>query len=87
MKINCIIFAVFTLSTIVKSAWWIAAAQPIILSLGAGLAALNLDVQPLLDINWKKLIVFKNDKEDNDNKEVTEEVSAIGEKGEVKEEN
>ena len=68
MKINCIIFTVFTLTAIAKGAWWVAAAQPIILSFGAAFAALNLDVQPLLDIDLKKLMIFKNDKEDNGDK-------------------
>ena len=43
------IFALFTLSEIVRSAWLIAAAQPVILSLGAMLAAIDLDV---LDVSW-----------------------------------
>ena len=68
MKINCILITVFILSAIAKGAWWVAAAQPIILSFGAAFAALNLDVQPFLDIDLKKLMIFRNDKEDNGNK-------------------
>ena len=64
MKVNCIIFAVFALSAVVKGAWWVAAAQPIILSFGAAFAAMNLDLQPLLDIDWKTLSIFKNEKEE-----------------------
>ena len=43
------IFALFTLSSIVKGTWWAAAVQPVILSLGAVLTALDLDldVQPI----------------------------------------
>ena len=46
--------------------WWTVAAQPIILSIGALFAALDLDVQPMLDaqpIEWQKLLTFKNEKE------------------------
>ena len=63
MKTICI-FAVFTLSLVVNGAWWVAAAQPIILTFGAAFAALNLDVQSLIDVDWKSLIVFKIDKEE-----------------------
>ena len=42
-----------TLSVIVKGAWWAAAVQPIVMTLGATFAALNLDLQPILDINLK----------------------------------
>ena len=38
------IFALFTLSVIVKSAWWAAAVQPVILSFGAILGVLDQDV-------------------------------------------
>ena len=43
MKLT-IIFALFTLTVMVKGAWWTAAAQPVILGLGAVLGALNLDI-------------------------------------------
>ena len=43
MKLS-IIFALYTLSVIVKGAWWAAAVQPVILSLGAILGALDQDV-------------------------------------------
>ena len=68
MKINCILFTVFIITAIAKGAWWVAAAQPIILSFGAAFAALNLDVQTLIDIDLKKLMIFRNDKEDNGDK-------------------
>ena len=38
------IFALFTLSAMVKGAWWAAAVQPIILSIGAILGAIDLEV-------------------------------------------
>ena len=38
------IFALFTLGVIVKSTWWAAAVQPVILSFGAVLAAVDLDI-------------------------------------------
>ena len=43
MKLSAI-FALFTLNLVVKATWWAAAAQPVILSLGAVLAAFDLDV-------------------------------------------
>ena len=52
------IFALFTLSVIVKSAWWAAAVQPVILSLGAIFSAIDQDV---LDIQWLPF-VNKSDK-------------------------
>ena len=41
------IFALFNLILIVRGAWWAAAAQPVILSLGAVLGALNIEVLDL----------------------------------------
>ena len=35
------IFVFLTLSVVVKGAWWVAAVQPVILSLGTILTALN----------------------------------------------
>ena len=43
MKLK-VIFALCTLSVMVKGTWWAAAVQPVILSLGAILGALDLDV-------------------------------------------
>ena len=41
---------------IVKGAWWAAAAQPIMLSIGAVFAALNMDIieQPMPFINFRR---------------------------------
>ena len=47
----------------VNGAWWATAVQPVILSIGAAFAALNSDLQPILDINWRNVLTFKKDKE------------------------
>ena len=39
-----VIFALLTLIVIAKGAWWAAAVQPVILSLGAVLSAIDQDV-------------------------------------------
>ena len=39
-----VIFALLTLIVFVKGAWWAAAVQPVILSLGAVLSAIDQDV-------------------------------------------
>ena len=57
----------------VKGTWWAAAGlQPVILSIGAVLSAINLDVLDVQPIEWRKLLTFKNDKDENtpDTKEV-----------------
>ena len=38
------ILVLFSLSIIVKGTWWAAAIQPVILSLGAVFAAIDLDI-------------------------------------------
>ena len=58
MKCCNIIFVVLILSVAVNGAWWATATQPIILSIGAAFAALNLDIEPLLD----NLSIFKSEK-------------------------
>ena len=45
-----IIFAIFTLIVTVQGAWWAAAAQPVILGLGAVLGTLNLDISDVKPI-------------------------------------
>ena len=53
------IFVLFTLVVIVKGAWWAAAVQPVILSLGAILGTIDLDV---LDngklFEWRNFLPF-----------------------------
>ena len=58
------IFAILSLSVIVKGAWWTAAVQPVILSLGAVLSTINLDV---FDIQLP--FISKQDKTDDQSKE------------------
>ena len=56
------VFALLSLSVMVKGTWWSAAVQPLILSLGAIMGAIDLDVldvQPM-KFEWKKLIPFIN---------------------------
>ena len=49
---------VFILNIGVRGAWWIPILQPVALSIGAVLTAVNIDIVPILDIQ-----IFKN-KED-----------------------
>ena len=58
------IFALFTLSVIVKGTWLAAAVQPVILSLGTVLAALDLDVLDVQPIKWKNFLPFTNKMEE-----------------------
>ena len=48
---------VLILSVAVNGAWWVPILKPVVLSFGAALAAVNIDVAPLRDINlfshWK----------------------------------
>ena len=50
MKLS-IMFAIFaTLSVTINGAWFVGIARPIILSFGAVFAALDLDLEPMLNI-------------------------------------
>ena len=63
MKLQIIIIALLALGEIVNCTWWAAAVQPVMLSIGAVFAALNLDLEPILDakpIELGKLMIFKN---------------------------
>ena len=65
MKLSDIV-ALFGLSVMANGAWWAAAVQPVILSIGAVFAALDLDIEPFLDaqpFEFRKLMTFKIDKE------------------------
>ena len=79
MKTSCI-FVVFTLGMFVEGAFWAAAVQPIILSFGAAFAALSIDAQPFLDVDWKNLLIFKNDKDETTTTTSTKEQSAESDK-------
>ena len=59
------LFALFTLSAVVKGSLWAAAVQPIILSLGAMMAAIDQDVLDVhfIDWNWKKWFQPKSNDE------------------------
>ena len=59
MKLKSII-ALFTLIVMVKSAWWFAALNPVILSLGAVLGAIDKDVLDIQAIEWRNLLPFIN---------------------------
>ena len=52
------IFALLTLIVIVKSTWWAVAVQPVILSLGAVLSAIDHDILDVQSIEWKSLLPF-----------------------------
>ena len=58
------IFALFALSVIVKGSWLAAAVQPVILSIGAVLTAIDLDVHQTLPFEWRNWQIFKSDKEE-----------------------
>ena len=80
MKLTFII-TLYSLIVIVKGAFWAAAVQPIILSLGAILAALDLEVLDAPSHEWKFFPSIKRKKEvyaasskDDDKKEEDEEV-------------
>ena len=59
MKLREII-AIFILSISVNGAWWTAAVQPVILSLGAVLSAIDLDVLDVQTIGLKNWLPFIN---------------------------
>ena len=86
MKI-AVIFALVTLSVVVKGAFWAAAVQPVILSLGAVLAAIDLDVLDVQASELKKWKVFKKDRvelDENDAREIKYTVEAHTEEKEEK---
>ena len=56
------IFVLFTLIVIVKGAWWAAVVQPVILGLGAILAAFDSDVLNTQSIELKFKSPFKSKK-------------------------
>ena len=58
------IFLLFTLSVMTKGAWLAAVVQPVILSIGAILSAIDLEV--LEPIEWKNFL--KSDKDDKEPK-------------------
>ena len=54
------ILILFTLSVMVKGAWWAAAVQPVVLSFGTMMAVVDLDVLDVHFLNifdWKKWVL------------------------------
>ena len=71
------IFALFGLSVMVNGAWWAAAMQPVLLSVGAVFAAFDLDLEPFLNakpIDFRNLMAPKKEtsKKEKDDKEKDE---------------
>ena len=88
MKLSCII-ALFALIVTVKSAWWVGLTKPIVLGFGAVFAALDIDLQPVADVQpleWgKKLLTANKYKEkapaiakDQDEEEDVDEQEQVG---------
>ena len=63
-----VIFALFILIVFVKGTWWAAAVHPVILSLGAILATVDLDFEPM---EWKNWLSFANKMSNKESKEQT----------------
>ena len=63
------IFALLTLCVMVKGAWWATAVQPVILSLGAVLTAIDLDVLEGQHFKLKNFLPFIN-KQDTEKDEL-----------------
>ena len=59
MKLRDIV-VIFILSMTVNGAWWAAAVQPVILSLGAVLSAIDLDMLDVQTIELKSWLPFIN---------------------------
>ena len=64
------IFALFTLIFTVKGAWWTAAVQPVILSIGAVLSAIDLDILDVQPLEWTKLNIFKQARKKKEEKKL-----------------
>ena len=54
------ILVLFAMIVMVKGTWWTAAVQPVILSLGAVLSAIDLDALDVHSIEFKKWLPFIN---------------------------
>ena len=75
------VFFLFTLSVVVNGSLWAAAVQPVILSLGAMMAAVDQDLLDvhLFDWNWKKWFQPKSNDEKKE-KETKRDENLTGEK-------
>ena len=56
LKSIIVVFTVLILIEMVKGVWWAAAAQPVILSLGAVLGVLNLDLVEVEPTKWELFV-------------------------------
>ena len=54
------IFVLFTLNAIVEGAFWVAAVQPVILTLGAIFTVIDQDVLDVQSVEWKRWLPFIN---------------------------
>ena len=78
MKLSSIV-ALFALSATVN-AFWTAAVQPVVLSIGAVFAAFGSDLLPMLDvqpIGLKRLLTFKNEKDEKSCKNTGKEEEGL----------
>ena len=67
------IFALFSLSVMVKGAWWATAAKPVILGLGALLGTIDLDVLDTQPIELRNFVPFINKQDKKDQKQEEKE--------------
>ena len=76
MRLLLTIFVLFTITEIVKSAFWAAAVQPVILGLGAVFSALDQDVLDvdIKPIDLKNFLPFINKQEETSKDAKTEAV-------------
>ena len=65
MKLKSIV-ALFTFIISVEGAFWAAALNPVILSLGAVFGAINTDLLNIESIEWNLPFMNKNDKDEKD---------------------
>ena len=84
MKLK-VIFALYTLSVIVKGTWWTAAVQPFILSLGSVFAAIDQDVLDIEPIQWRNLLPFINKQEETPQEKHTSDEKDDKQEGEAPE--
>ena len=64
-----ILIVLCVLSVTINGTWWVGFAQPILLSFGAAFAALNLDLEPILNVQPIELKKWLSSKIDEKTKE------------------
>ena len=67
-----VFFSILNLIVIVKAALLATAVQPVILTLGAVMAALDLDVLDVQPIAWRNWKIFKSEKKESQQEETEE---------------